>query len=312
MRFEVWLSPLDAGCKPVDQSLSTDSSENMTAEAVGRPLNFRARIERIVSSDTAQRLITTAILINAVTLGIETSDRAMEIAGPLLVAIDHIVLGIFVVELLAKLFAFRLRFFRSGWNWFDLAIVGVSLLPATGSLSVLRALRILRVLRLLSVVPSMRTVVEALLSALPGMGAIVAVLLLIFYVGSVLVTKLFGDSFPDMFGTIGRSMLVLFQLMTLDGWSQEIVKPVMEQYPQAWIFFVPFIVLTSFAVLNLFIGVIVESLQSFSEARQAEQLDAAKAEAHEDAVQLEAEIRQLRRDVSEIRALLQAAQSPGR
>lgn len=284
----------------------------MTAKTALQSSGLQARVERIVCSEAAQRLITTAILVNAVTLGLETSDTAMEAAGPLLVAIDHVVLGIFVVELLAKLFAFGSRFFRSGWNWFDLIIVGISLLPASGALSVLRALRILRVLRLLSVVPSLRSVIEALLSALPGMGAVVAVLLLIFYVGSVLVTKLFGDSFPDMFGTIGQSMLVLFQLMTLDGWSQEIVKPVMDRYPYAWLFFIPFIVLTSFAVLNLFIGIIVESMQSFSEARQARQLEAAKAEAHEDAAHLETEIRELRRDVGEIRTLLQHSRSAAR
>ena len=192
----------------------------------------------------------------------------------------------FVAELVAKLIVYRWRFFRSGWNVFDFIIVGISLVPASGNLSVLRALRILRVLRLLSVVPDLRKVIEALLRAVPGMSSIVAVLMLVFYVSAVLSTKLFGlevhpdDTAGDMqewFGTIGASMYSLFQIMTLESWSMGIVRPTMELYPWAWVFFVPFIILTSFAVLNLFIAIIVNAMQSQHDAEQAEQTAAIRA-----------------------------------
>ncbi len=133
----------------------------------------------------------------------------------------------------------------------------------------------MRVLRLMSVVPQMRAVIGALFNALPGMGSIVAVLGLIFYVASVMATKLFGAAFPDWFGSIGASMYSLFQIMTLESWSMGIVRPVMEVYPYAWAFFVPFIVVTSFSVLNLFIALIVNSMQSL----QAETNNSLRAEA---------------------------------
>ena len=186
------------------------------------------RLRQLVESPRFTWFITGVILFNAFTLGLETWAPAMEAAGSLLVAIDQIVLVIFVVEMLAKFAVYRLKFFRSGWNIFDLTIIGIALIPATGPLTVLRALRILRVLRLLSVVPQMRSVVTALLGALPGMGSIAAVMLLIFYVGSVLATKLFGASFPTWFGSLGASAYSLFQIMTLESWSMGIVRPVME------------------------------------------------------------------------------------
>ena len=163
------------------------------------------RLRRLVESPRFTGFITAVILFNAVTLGLETWPRAMEVAGGLLVAIDRIVLAIFVFEMIAKLLVYRLSFFRSGWNIFDLTIVGIALIPAAGPLTVLRALRILRVLRLLSVVPQMRSVVAALIGAIPGMGSIAAVMSLIFYVGSVLATKLVGAAFPAWFGAMGAS-----------------------------------------------------------------------------------------------------------
>lgn len=139
--------------------------------------------------------------------------------------------------------------------------MAVSLLPNSGSLSVLRSLRILRALRLFSSVPALRRVVGALVSALPGMGSIAVVLGVLFYVSAVLSTKLFAAAFPEWFGHLPASLYTLFQIMTLEGWSDGIVRPVLKVHPWAWIFFLPFIVITSFAVLNLFIGVIVSALQ---------------------------------------------------
>ena len=216
----------------------------------------------IVESRAFNAAITAVIIIKAITLGLETWPRAMNAAGPLLLAIDTAALWVFTVEIGLKLWVYRSRFVRDGWNVFDFVIVTIAWLPAAGPLSVLRALRIMRVLRLVSVVPQMRTVVGALFKALPGMGSIVAVLTLVFYVAAVMATKLFGAEFPEWFGSIGASMYSLFQVMTLESWSMGIVRPVMEEHPGAWAFFVPFIVVTTFTVLNLFIALIVNSMQS--------------------------------------------------
>ncbi len=210
------------------------------------------------------------ILFNAILLGLETSDLAMAQAGPLIRALDLACLVIFVTEIGAKLVAHRLRFFRSGWNIFDFAIVGVSLLPGAQTLSVLRALRILRLLRVISVAPRLRRVVEGFITALPGMASVFLLMALIFYIGAVMATKLFGDSFPDWFGTLGQSAYSLFQIMTLESWSMGIVRPVMETYPYAWAFFVPFIMVTTFAVVNLLVGLIVNSMQDAHNVEEAE------------------------------------------
>lgn len=247
-------------------------------------------LKSFVESRRFEAAITALIFINAITLGLETSPTVMAAAGGLLNAIDRIILAVFVLELLARFAVYRLAFFRDPWRIFDLAVVGVALIPATGSLSVLRALRILRVLRLISVVPSLRRVVTGFVAALPGMGSIILLLGLVFYVFAVMATKLYGASFPDLFGNIGASLYTLFQVMTLEGWSDGVVRPVMEIYPQAWLFFLPFIVATSFTVLNLFIGVIVSAMEAEHDAE-------ASAERDDDQQELLREIRALRDDV---------------
>jgi voltage-gated sodium channel len=203
--------------------------------------------------------------MNAITLGLETDQSITARYGGLLHWIDRIILVLFSIELLLKFYVYRFRFFRSGWNLFDLAIVAIAWAPTSGALTVLRALRILRVLRLISVVPQLRRVVSAIGHSIPGMVSVVGVLGLIFYVASVLATKLFG-TYPDpnmqeWFGSIGASAYTLFQIMTLESWSMGVVRPTMELFPWAWSFFIPFIIITSFAVLNFFIGIIVDSMQ---------------------------------------------------
>lgn len=208
-----------------------------------------------------QNFIIGVIVFNAVVLGLETSPTIMAAAGPLILALDRICLGIFVVEIVAKLIAYRWSFFRSGWNIFDFLIVAIALVPTTQGLSVLRALRILRVLRLITAMPRLRRVVEGFVTALPGMGSVFVLMSIVFYIGSVMATKLFAASFPQWFGTLGQSAYSLFQIMTLESWSMGIVRPVMEVYPYAWMFFVPFIMVTTFAVVNLLVGLIVNSMQ---------------------------------------------------
>jgi len=219
-------------------------------------------LQRIVESGWFQRIIIGAILLNAITLGLETAPELVGEWMGVLKVLDKIFLLLFTVELALKLFVYRLVFFKNGWNNFDFIIVAISWLPFIESLSVLRSLRVLRVLRLISVVPQFRKVTQAFFDSLAGLATIGTILLLVFYVGAVMATKLFGQTFPEWFGTIGASFYTLFQIMTLESWSMGIVRPVMEVYPLAWLFFVPFILVTTFATLNLLIGVIVNSMQS--------------------------------------------------
>jgi voltage-gated sodium channel len=274
------------------------------ADAADTP---RARIARLVMSSRFQRLVIGLILLNAVTLGLETSDSVMEAWGGLLHAVDRILLVAFTAELALRIYAFRGRFFRDPWGLFDLVVVAISWAPDSGPLAVLRALRILRVLRLISIVPSLRNVVEAMLAALPGMGSIVLLMVLIFYVFAVMAVKLFGGTMEEQFGDLGTALFTLFQLMAMDDFGN-IVRQAMGHQPLAWLFFIPFSVIATFVVLNLFIGVIVESIQTLREQRESADAvasvaatDAARSEAHLDSQMLLAEIRALRAEVQALR-----------
>lgn len=229
------------------------------------PNQIIQKLSKLIESNTFTFGITALILVNAITLGLETDQFITARYGELLQWIDKIILVLFSIELLIKFYVYRFRFFRSGWNLFDLAIVSIAWAPTSGALTVLRALRILRILRLISVVPQLRRVVSAIGHSIPGMVSVVGVLGLIFYVASVLATKLFGThpdpNMQEWFGSIGASAYTLFQIMTLESWSMGVVRPTMELFPWAWIFFIPFIIITSFAVLNFFIGIIVDSMQ---------------------------------------------------
>lgn len=249
------------------------------------------RLKELVTSPRTERIILALIVINAITLGLETSPWAMANFGAVLTVLDKAVLAVFVVEVVARIAVHRAAFFRDPWSLFDFAVVAIALVPAAGAFSVLRALRILRVLRMVTLVPSLRRVVGALISALPGMGSITLLLGLIFYVASVMATKLFGGDFPQWFGSIPASAYSLFQIMTLESWSMGIVRPVMEVYPYAWLFFVPFILCTTFTMLNLFIGIVVNAMQSEHE-------DEARAERHK----LEADLRQASEERRQVHA----------
>lgn len=256
-------------------------------------MTFRSRTGAFIDTPGVQNAILGVILFNAVILGMETSDAIMVRAGTLITLLDKLCLAVFVVEIVAKLFARGIGgFFRRGWNIFDFVIVGISLIPATQGLSVLRALRILRLLRVVSVAPSLRRVVEGLVTALPGMGSVFLLMGMLFYIGSVMATKLFGAAYPEWFGDLGRSAYSLFQVMTLESWSMGIVRPVMEEFPYAWAFFVPFIMVTTFAVVNLLVGLIVNSMQDAHHAEDVERTDNYRDEVLARLTQLEAMIRE--------------------
>jgi voltage-gated sodium channel len=218
-----------------------------------------------MESAWAQYIIVGVILFNAIVLALETDRGLMESYGGILRSIDQACLVFFCIELAIKLMIYRGVFWRSGWNVFDFIIVGIALLPSGGAWSVLRALRVLRVLRLLTVVPSMRRVVAAFIHAIPGLSSVIAVMGIFYFTGAVLATKLFGESHPQWFGNIGASLYSLFQIMTLESWSMGIVRPVMQVHPWAWAFFVPFIIVATFTILNLFIGIIVSTMQELAQ-----------------------------------------------
>src|SRR5262245_62577369 len=194
------------------------------------------------------------IIVHAVVLGLETSKTVMASSGRLLAIIDHVILAVFVIEITARILVHRLAFFRDPWSVFDFFVIGIALVPATESFSVLRALRILRVLRLITAIPTLKRVVAGLLASLPGMTSILFLIALIYYVFAVMGTKLFGADSPELFGSLGRSLYTLFTVMTLEGWTNDVAKPVLEHHPYGWVFLITFIVVTTFMVLNLFIG----------------------------------------------------------
>lgn len=268
----------------------------------------RQKIANFIEDKFIVRFIIILILINAVTLGLETDQSIMALYGYYLLAIDKIILCFFVAEIGLKLYAYRLSFFKSGWNIFDFLIIGIALMPTSGPLAVLRALRILRVLRLLSVVPQMRRVINAIGYSIPGMMSVISVLLLLFYVSAVLTTKLFGThpdpQMQEWFGTIGASGYTLFQIMTLESWSMGIVRPTMEIFPLSWLFFVPFIIITSFAVLNLFIGIIVDAMSMAQEEPRKKSKQDIMDFTSEEISQLHDKLDMLNKDIASIQKLL--------
>ncbi|WP_316858897.1 ion transporter [uncultured Cohaesibacter sp.] len=264
------------------------------------------RIKTILNSKAFEFGITGLIILNAITLALETWPAAEERFGTLFHVFDRAILIIFVIEIGLRLAIHRLRFFKDPWSIFDFTVVAIALMPTTGALSVLRSLRVLRVLRLISFVPSLKRVVGALLEALPGLGSITLLLGLLYFVFAVMATKLYSAEFPEWFGSIGKSSYTLFQVMTLESWSMGIVRPVMETHPHAWLFFVPFILMTSFTVLNLFIGIIVSAMQSEHEATA----EADRAQLHEETESVMSEVKALRSEISDLKALLVARQKP--
>ena len=263
--------------------------------------DLRARLREFLERTSTRNVILGIIIFNAVTLGMSTSSRVMEVVGPTILILDRIVIAVFILELSLKFVAYGLGFFRNAWNVFDLFVVGIGLLPQTEGMSALRGLRVIRALRLLSAIPQMRAVVQSLLDALPGMGAVVVMLSIVYYVFAVMATIMYGADFPEWFGSLGASFYSLFQIMTLEGWSDGIVRPVMEVHPKAWLFFVPFIILTAFSVLNLFIGLLVTTMQQAVEDESKAALQAVEEEVRDQTDELEAALRGLKEEIAAMR-----------
>lgn len=266
--------------------------------------SLQDKAREFVERAAVRNSILGVIIFNAVTLGMSTSHTITAQIGDLLAVIDRVVIAIFVAELLLKFFAYRMAFFKNAWNIFDLLVVSVGLLPDKSGLSALRGLRVIRALRLLSVVPQMRAVVQALLDALPGMGAVIIMLSIVYYVFAVMATLMYGSAFDEWFGTLGRSLYSLFQIMTLESWSMGIVRPVMIEFPTAWVFFVPFIIITAFSVLNLFIGLLVNTMQSAVEDEAEQEFEKLRDLIRSENEDVGAHVQEMHQELKALRAEL--------
>ncbi len=267
------------------------------SHSISDDVSFKSYLRGIISTPRFEWIIIGLIIINAIILGLETDAGIYAAYGPYLEGLDRVILGIFVLELAIRAYVHGPAMLKDPWSIFDIFVVGVALVPATGHLAVLRSLRILRILRLISSVPSMRRVVSGLLAAIPGMGSIVALLLLVLYVASVMATQMFGAAFPEQFGSLGASVFTLVQIMTMEGWA-DISGPVMEKFSYAWVFFLVYMLVTSFAVLNLFIGIIVDAMQSEAlepmETREEASIDSHTDEVLSELALIREELRELR------------------
>ncbi len=224
---------------------------------------------RFFTSRSYEFAIVAIILLNAILMSLETVPTIRDrFGGPIELANNAIAI-LFLVELSLKMLALGGAFWRDRWNWFDLTVVLISLVPATDAFAALRALRALRLLRVVAILPSLRRVVEGFLKAIPSLGSVMGLLVLLLFVFSLMGTRMFGGEHPEEFGSLGHSAFSLFTVMTLEGWP-DMARGVMKTHPLAWLFFISFIVLSSWAVLNLVIGVIVDSMQSHTREQEEE------------------------------------------
>jgi len=247
-------------------------------------------IQSIVESPLFKNFIIALIIFNGITLGLATSKDVMDSYGEMIQFVDAVIIGIFTIEIAMRIFVYRTSFFKDPWSLFDFFVVAISLVPANAGLQILRILRVLRLFRLLTIIPQMRIIIGALIGVIPGIFSVSMVLMLFFYVFAIMATNLFGESFPEWFGTLGASMYTLFQIMTLESWSMGIVRPVMEVHPYAWIFFVIYILLITFIMVNLFIGLVVDAIFTIKE--------------HDKEETQESEIKQLQNEIKELKELI--------
>ena len=225
---------------------------------------FRARLYKALYSPRVETFITVLILLNAAVLAALTYQYAEHgLSGKwvqFLIKVDLAIVAVFCAEMCLKIYAGGTKFFKSAWNLFDFFVIAVGIFGTSYPLTVVRSLRVLRTLRIVTRVPSMRIVVESFLRALPGIGSVLTVMLLMIFVFSVIGTQLFGGIAPELFGSLHASAFTLFTVLTLEGWP-DVAREVMPHSSGAWIFFVTFIAINSFAVLNLMIAVIINAMQ---------------------------------------------------
>ena len=227
---------------------------------------------RVVASGWFQHGVTGVILVNALIIALETWPPIYDRYGTSLELANHFFLGIFIVEALVKIVAHYPRmdgYFRDGWNVFDFSIIVVSLLLGGELATVARLARVLRVLRLISTLPELRLIVATLIRSIPSMFNVMALMSIIFFVYAVAGYHLFHETDPEHWRHLGIALLTLFRIVTLEDWT-DIMYTAMESHWWAWAYFVSFVVVGTFVVVNLFIAVVVNNLD---EAKR-ERLDA--------------------------------------
>ncbi len=225
-------------------------------------------IKKIVENPFFEKFIITIILINWITIWLETSKTIMQNYWVFLHLFDNIVIAIFTLEAILKIYTYRFNYFKSWWNLFDFSIVVISLIPTSWPFQILRIFRVFRILRLITVIPSIRKIVSALLSVIPWILSVLVLILIIFYVFAIMATQLYWENFPEWFGSIWSSFFTLFQIMTLESWSMWIVRPILEIHPYAWVFFVIFILISTFVMINLVIAIVVEAMNKISDTQE--------------------------------------------
>ncbi len=258
------------------------------------------KIKYIVQSQIFQNFIILIIIINGITMGLETSKEIIASYGSFINVFDKVVIIIFTIEIIMRIYVHRISFFKDGWSLFDFFIVAISLIPSSAGFEILRILRVFRLFRLITVVPQMRKIVLALVSVIPGMASIAGLLILIFYIFAIMATQLFSQTFPDWFGTLGESFYTLFQIMTLESWSMGIVRPIMEVHPYAWTFFVPFIFVVTFIMINLIIAIVVDAMNEIKDDSNNSIID----EMHCCEEHTNNEVKQLRLEIQELKQIL--------
>lgn len=257
-------------------------------------------IKHLVESPKFQNFIIGIIILNGITMGFETSKSFASNYHTFFELFNMFVVTVFTIEIALRIYVHKASFFRDSWSLFDFTIVAISLVPASAGFEIFRVLRVLRLFRLITVVPQMRKIITALLHVIPGIASIAGLLTLFFYIFAIMSTQLFGEKFPEWFGTLGDSFYTLFQIMTLESWSMGIVRPVMEVYPLAWIFFVPFIFLATFIIVNLIIAIVVDAMNEMNakdEEHIIEEFHSGEGAARE-------EIAKLRNDIKELKELI--------
>ncbi|ADU30026.1 ion transporter [Evansella cellulosilytica] len=257
--------------------------------------SWKKTVQHIVDHKYFSRVIIGLILFNAIIVGLETYPTIYENYKQLFFQIDMTLLWIFSIEIILRIIAAPSlkHFFKGGWNWFDVLIVSAGhIFAGAHFITVLRILRVLRVFRAVSVIPSLRKLVDALLMTIPALGNIMLLMSIIFYIFAVTGTMLFREVAPEYFGSIQLSLLTLFQVVTLESWASEVMRPILHILPWSWIYFVLFVLVGTFVVFNLFIGVIVNNVE------KADNVDKEVENTHK-------EVTELRKEVRELKELLQ-------
>ncbi|MCR5246432.1 MAG: ion transporter [Bacteroidales bacterium] len=268
---------------------------------------------RVTSSKIFKNTIVLIILINSIVLGLITSEAIYAKFGELLEFILSACVVIFTVEITLRIIAKGWRFFLNGWNIFDFLLITMALMPETGAAITFRVFRVLRALRMVSSMKKLRHIVSAILVSAPHVFWAAVLEMIIFYIFGIMGQNLFHEAFPQWFGTLGETVYTLFQVTTLESWSMGIARPVMKVYPWAWMYFVPFVMISSYIVLNVVVGVVVNATSDISEDDNISMKDKIKAkkvtntelseqinELKEHILRLEAKLEENKKDESKI------------